>query len=134
MALLTDEEKVRVRHHTGYPNSAQVATSLLGVPSSIETFFIIERAMDGVRPEAMTQVRRHLQILDVIEAQMVDDLELLAITSVGEITFRPDEQGKLVDRYLYWVDSMCNLFAIERNPYDARFSNGAGVNVKVSHH
>ncbi len=133
MSMLTDEEKVRIRHHTGYPNAARVATTVLGMPSSIETFFIIELAMESVRVEALTQVRRHLDILDVIETQMVDDLELLAVSQVDEITIRPDEHAKLTNSYLYWRDSLCNLFGIEANRFDARFAGGTGINVKVNH-
>jgi hypothetical protein len=133
--LLTIGERVQVRLHLGYPNSADVATMVLGVPSSIETMFIIEKAMDLVRPEAMTQVRRHLQILDSIEAQMVDDLELLAVTQVDEITIRTDEQSSLVSRYLYWRSGLANLFGAEPNPFDPRFLGGAGggINLSVQH-
>lgn len=130
MSTLTPEEKVRIRHHTGYTNAATVATAVLGSPSSIETMFIIEQAMNVIRPEAEPQIRRHMQILDGIEAQMIDDLELLAVSAVDEITIRPDEQGQLEGRYLYWRDSLCNLLGIFPNPFDKRFMN-SGINTGV---
>ena len=66
---------------------------------------------------------------------MIDDLELLAVTAVEEISIRKDEQQALVDRYLYWVDALCNMIGIVRFPYDKRFLGGAanGVNVRVNH-
>jgi len=130
---LTDGEKVKVRHHTGFLNVADAATFVLGTPASVETQFIIEGAMNRVLELALPEVRRHLQILDAIEEQMVQDHELLAVEKLGEITVNTKEQEKLTRRYDYWVDSLCNLFGVERNPFDKRLvSGGAGINVGVA--
>ena len=77
-----------------------------------------------------------LATLDTIEAQMIDDLELLAVTAVEEITIRANEQSMLVDRYLYWCDALCNLIGIFRNPYDKRFigSGNGGLNGRHNRH
>lgn len=128
---LTDEQKVKVRHHLGYPNIAEVATFALGVPAQVETAFIIERCMNKLLPPSRPELERLLAICDQCEQQMVDDLELLAVESVGEITVNQDEQRKLVARYDYWVDSLANFLGVDRNPFDKR-KNGSGRGINVS--
>lgn len=129
---LSDQEKVKVRHHAGYLNVADAYTFVLGSPASVETQFIIEGAMNRVLEVAMPELRRHLQILDSIEQQMVDDHELLAVRSLGEITINEEEQRKLTVQYDYWVDSMCNLLGCMRNPFDKRLTSaGRSMNVAV---
>ena len=127
---MSDQEKVKIRHHTGYLNVAAAFTFVLGSPAAVETQFLIEGAMDRVLEVALPEVRRHLQILDSLEGQMVEDHELLAIRSIGEITVNEDEQKKLTGRYDYWVDSLCNLLGCMRNPFDKRLK-GRGLNVSV---
>jgi hypothetical protein len=130
---LTDDQKVMIRHHTGYPNQLSVASSALGVPSTIESSFIIEQAMNQVSAPQLPLLVRLLDTLDIIETQMTDDLELLAVTAVAEISIRQDEQPQLQSNYRYWVSALCNLLAIEPNPYDQRYSGGSGINVSVRH-
>lgn len=128
---LTDEEKVKIRHHLGYLNVSAVQTFVLGSPAAVETQFIIEGAMTKVLDAALPEVRRHLVILDQIEAQMVEDHELLAVSQVGEIAVRPDEQQALDLRYQRWRQSLANLLGVYPNPFDKRY--GSRVNVPVSH-
>lgn len=130
--LLTLEERVRVRHHTGYLNVSDVQSFALGLPAAVQTQFIIEGSMDKVIPESLPLLRKLIGTLDQIETQMVDDLELLAVTSIGSINIQANEQKMLVKAYLHWRDALCNLLGCIANPYDARFMN-AGVNASVSH-
>lgn len=128
----TEQEKVRIRHHTGYMNVGQVQTFSLGVPAAVETQFLIEGAMNRVLPEAELEVRRLVSILDTIESAKVADLELLAITQIGEISINNQEQQKLDREYDKWCAALCNLLCIPRNPYDQRVMNQGGINVRVS--
>lgn len=137
MSFLNEQEKVKVRHHTGYLNVQAAQTFVLGTPAAVETQFIIEGAMDRVLAEAIPEVRRHLQILDGIEEQMIQNFELVQVQSLGEIqvnsTGRDREQRQLIQVYDRWVDSLCNLLGVARNPFDKR--KGAlgtgGINVSV---
>lgn len=126
----TPEEKVKMRHHLGYLNVTQSATFVLGLPQAVETQFIIENAMNLVLPEAETEARRHIGILDSIEEQMVCDHDLLAVNKVGEIEVREDEQEALDKRYHHWRNALANVLGIYPNPWDRRFSH-SGVNVPV---
>lgn len=134
MSQLNDEEKVKVRHYLGYLNVQAAQTFVLGVPAGVETTFMLEGAMDRLIPAAVGECRRHLQILSQIEAQKVDNLELLQITKIGEIevnsTGKDKEQTQLDKQFDYWANSLANLLGVIRNPFDKRKSSN-GINVRV---
>jgi hypothetical protein len=125
---ITEQEKVRIRHHLGYLNVAASQTFVLGAPAALETQFLIEGAMNRILPEAEGLVREHLAKCDFVEQQVVENQELLAITVVGEIQVRQDEFEALMKRYHYWRNSLANDMGIYPNPFDKRF---AGVNIPV---
>lgn len=127
---LTDQEKVKIRHHLGYLNVGEAYTFVLGMPAGVETQFVIEGAMDRVLEAALPELRRQLQILDSIEEQMIADHELLAVNKIGEIELRNDEQESLDRRYDRWRQSIANMLGVNSNPYDRR---GGGINVMVRH-
>jgi hypothetical protein len=133
VASLTPQEKVKVRSHCGYLNVQEAQTFVMSVPAGVETQFIIEGAMDRILDAALPEVRRHIQILDSIEEQMVGDHELLAVEKLGEITVNTKEQYRLTQRYDYWVNSLCNLLGVYRNPFDRRIGGGGatGINAQV---
>lgn len=128
----TDEEKVKIRHHLGYLNVQEAATFALGVPAAVETQHLIEGAMNKVLPAAIGEARRHIQILDGIETQLIGDLELLAITQIGEISVRQDEMKALRKEYQYWRQGLANLLGTYPNPFDKRYSSSE-ANVPVRH-
>jgi hypothetical protein len=128
---LSVDERVRIRHHMGYLQVADAYTFVLGSPASVETTFIIEGAMDRVLEAAIPLMRKILQTLDAIETQSVDDLELLAVTSLGEIDVNTEELPKLERQYDKWVAKLSNMLGCPRNPFDKRFAATSGVNVGV---
>lgn len=129
--MLTLEEKVKIRHHLGYLNVAASQTFVLGSPAAIETQFIIEGAMNRVLPEAESEVRRHLAILDKLEEQSIQDQELLAVDRVDEILVRKTEMKEITEQYQYWRLSLGNLLGCYPNQFDKRFYGVAGLNVRV---
>lgn len=136
MAFLAKQEKVKVRHHLGYLNVQDAQTFVLGTPASVETQFIIEGAMDRILEEAVPEVRRHLQILDGLEDQMVNNHELMQIQKIDTIVVNSTgahrEQKELRKAYDDWVDSLANLFGVIRNPFDKRLRNyGRSINTRV---
>lgn len=128
---ITKEERVRARHHTGYLNAAANATFVLGTPAAVETQFLIEPALDKVLVEAVPLFRQILANLDAIEAQKIEDVEVLVASRVGQIDLRADEQEALDRQYAYWQGKLCNLLGIPANPFDK--SLGAGINATVIH-
>lgn len=129
----TDNEKVKIRAHLGYLGVAQSQTYVLGVPAALPSQFMIEGAMDRVLAAAEGIARRYIAILDTIEGQMVDDLELMAVTDLGSIKVNEKEMQKLRREYLHWRGALANLLGVSPNPYDQRFAGmvGGGVNVPV---
>jgi hypothetical protein len=131
-----DVEKVRLRHHLGYLNVAFAQTFALGIPTAVETQFLIEGAMNRVLPAAESECRRLVGILDKIECQMVDDQELLAVEKVDEIGISAKEMPRLRIEYQHWQRALGNLLGVPPNPYDQRFggySGGSGLNASVCH-
>jgi hypothetical protein len=130
----TEEEKVRIRHHLGYLNVAAAATFVLGAPAGVETTFIIESAMNKVLPAAETLARELIAKCDAVEAQLIENQELLAVTQVDEIGVRQDEFQALLHRYHYWRNGLANVLGVYPNPFDKRFEGGAGsINLPVMH-
>lgn len=130
--LLTEDEKVQIRHHTGYVNVGEMQTFVLGVPAGLETQYLIDGAMKRVLPAALPLIRRHLVILSGIEEQKVCDLELTAVNQLDSISINQGEQSALDKQYDYWVDSLCNALGVMRNPFDKRkFERPGGINVRV---
>jgi len=112
-----------------YMNVAQAYTFVLGVPAGVETQFLIEGAMDKVLDSALPQLRKLIAVLDGIEQQKIENLELLAVTKVGEIEIRQDEQEALDKQYDFWRGKVANLLGIIVNPWDK--SQGRGINARV---
>lgn len=133
--MFTEAEKVRIRHHLGYINVAQVQTFVLGAPAAVETSFLIEGAMNRVLVEAEAQARALVANCDGVEAQMAENQELLAVTQVDEIAIRPNEFEDLLKRYHYWRNALANVLGVVPNPFDKRFAaGGAGsINIRVVH-
>jgi len=132
-ALLTDEEKVKARHHLGYLNVQEAQTFFLGIPAGVQTQFMIEGAFDRVLPAAIPEFRRLLDVLDRIEEQAIGDLELLAIDQIDEIKINPKEHPRLWREYARWARALANLMGIIPNPYDQRWATGGGINTSVVH-
>lgn len=130
----TETEKSKIRHHLGYPQVGETSTFALGLPSPLQQSYMIEGAMNKVTPAGESEVRRHIGILDLLEQQMVDDFELLAVEELASIKINTKEQEALVNRYLYWRAGLANCFNVIPNSYDIRFTGmfgGAGINKRV---
>jgi hypothetical protein len=125
---ISEQDKVRARHHMGYLNVGSASTFSLGIPAAVQTQFTIEGAFSKVLPQAEPLFRKHLDRLDQIEEQIVEDTENVAVNRVDEIELRPDELRQLILRYQYWQGALGNLMGITPNPFDQRLWLGAGYN------
>jgi hypothetical protein len=131
--MFTDAEKVSVRRHMGYLNVASVQTFVLGVPTAVQTQFMIEGALNKVLDEAENEVRRLLGNLDRIECQMDANIGLIEFTAAEEVTTNPKAFEKLKQRYVWWQAALGNLLGVLPNPYDFRFGGwgASGINATV---
>lgn len=130
--MFADDEKARIRHHMGYLNVSAVSTFSLGVPTAIETQYLIEGALNRVLPEAESLARNIVVKMDLIDAQMTDDLELLSVSKVDEIEINPNEMQILKRQYRYRQLELGNLLGIPPNPFDQRFAGSGGINIQVN--
>jgi hypothetical protein len=128
---LTVDERVRIRWHGGYLNVAEAYTFVLGVPSSVETQFMIEGAMDRILESALPLVRSILAELDRMMIELWGTSELLDVSKLGNISIDPDLHKKRLRLYDYAVNSLMQLLGCQRNPFDKRLSSGGGMNVAV---
>lgn len=131
--MLNPEEKVKIRHHMGYPQVKAARTFFLGYPISAPTSTMIEGSLDQVEPQAEGQLRKLIVTLDAIEEQMTGDMELLAVEAIDEIKIRQDEFEQLLRQYKHWQLAMGNILGVPPNPFDQRFMGaGGGINAPVT--
>ena len=138
MSALSDEEKIKVRHHLGYLNVQEAQTFVLGTPAGVETQFLIEGAMNRLLAGAIPMVREILVKLDHTEEQMLCGQDLVEVNSLGEIqtnmTGQDRAQKQLRQAYQWWRMSLANLLGVPANPFDQRLGVmgfGGGISVPV---
>jgi hypothetical protein len=123
-AVLTEEDKSRIREHMGYPDVRAAASFIVGFPATIETAYLVETAMNEVRVEALPRLRRILDALDRFDEQDVEDLDAHIASKVGEIEINHDEHKLIDSRYDRWLGKLENLLCVSRNPFDKRWAGG----------
>lgn len=134
--MLTDDERVSVKHHLGYPNATAIQTFGLGVPMAAEPLYMLEGAMNAIAPAAEERLRRTLRRLDRVDEQLEENQDALLLSKVDEVEFRDNELELLMKRYARWQGELCNLLGIPGpSPFDARFSawTGESLNIGVVH-
>ncbi len=127
MAALTDQDKERIRYHTGYMETSFAASLQLGIPRPVQTVFLLENGM-GLLTEvnAVARVRCILDVLDGIEKQMVLATKTAGTARVGNVEMRGakagETHGDLLEReYVRWAGRLADVFGIPLYPYSARF-------------
>lgn len=134
LAVLTELEKNRIRHHLGYLVTQAAASISLGVPRASQPAFLVEFAMNSIPVDAIGQVRRWVAILDTTEETMVDAQSRLAAKRVGNIEMREDELDSLEREYLRWARRLADDLGVPLNVYSERFRGSAGsLNIPVAH-
>jgi hypothetical protein len=138
--MISEADQVRARSHLGYLNVNQGATFVLGIPAAVQTSFVIEAAWSKIIPAAEKLFRTYLDRLDMIEQQIVEDTEDVAVDKIDEIELRKDEFAQLIKRYQHWQGALANLLGVPPNPFDQRpwlgggyGGAGGGINVSVNH-
>jgi hypothetical protein len=137
--VISEQDKVRARHHLGFGGVQQSATFLLGVPAAVETAFMVEGTWARILPSHEQKFRQLLDNMDGIEQQMLDDQGDLAAVKVGSIEVNLKEFQMLIEQYKHWQGALANMLQIAPNPFDQRpmlgsgYNGGGGMNVPVVH-
>lgn len=124
--MISEEDKVRGRHHLGYGGVQEAATFVLGVPAAVQTAFMIEGAWSRILPSTEHLFRNLLDRLDGIECQLLEDQPNLAATAVGEIKLNGKEFEMLLQQYRHWQGALANMLQVPPNPFDQRPLLGSG--------
>ena len=128
---LTDDEKVRIRHHLGYLNVDEASTFVIGVPAGVETQFMIEGAFSRLLAAAIPQVRKLLKYCECTEEQRFGSQPNAVVKKVDNIEMGgADEQMMLSKNYDHWRAALANMFGVVPNPFDHRYAGG-GLNIPV---
>lgn len=117
--MLTDEEKGRVRYHLGFPDISQNTAIALGFPAAGHPQFIVESAMNRLRPSGEPLVRRALNECECIDAQLSQARrQRLQASQVSGISLRgPEEIASLEDQYDLWTDKLADILGCVKNPF-----------------
>jgi hypothetical protein len=127
---LSEADRERVRYHLGYLNVEVAASVALGFPSTSQPFFLVEKAMDRLYPEAVGRVLRILAELDCIEDQMSAARTRLPAQQLGELKLRNTneertEEDLLDASYQRWAKRLADQLGVPINPFSERFRSGA---------
>lgn len=133
-AVLTEEEKARIRYHLGYPQTDPVASIQLGVPRASQPMFLVEGQMNRIPDTVIALVRRAVAYCDATDQRILECQERMAAKSVGEIDLNESEADMLRKEYRYWVQRLADIIGAPINPFAAAFTAGASpLNVPVIH-
>jgi hypothetical protein len=130
--LLSDVEKAQIRHHGGYLNTDPVLSLQLGTPAISQESFIVEGAMNRIRPEAVGIIRQMLQACNDSERNLLEAQRRLRAKQVGNITLNGSECDQLEREYSRWTKRLYEDLGAPRNPYSTRFKDGPpGLSIPV---
>lgn len=130
-AVLTEDEKNRIRHHGGYLLTDPVSSIQLGFPRASQTQFLLEASMNRLPEAAVGQIRRYVAILDNIEDQLVDAQVRFKAKKLAEIELRDNETEMLEREYSRWAKRLYDDLGCPLNPYSERFRAGGGASINI---
>lgn len=127
----TDIEKAEIRRHLGYPNtSTQFVLAKGMINGSLASSWLLDAALNNMRPEAIFQIKAVLTILAGIETKITESLDRLAAIRLGELQLRtgrpgesePDLLWKEYDRH---AARLADLVGVAVYPYSTRGGGAA---------
>lgn len=133
-AVLTDEEKARIKYHLGYPQTDPVSSIVLGQRAFGQTSFMVDSAMDRIPTSVIGIVRQLVQILDLTEANIIDAQSFLVASAAGEVDINPNHIPNLEEQYAKWAKKLADTLGCPVNQYAAAFQGGCrSMNISVTH-
>jgi hypothetical protein len=130
-AVITEDEKNRIRHHTGYLITEPAAAIQLGYPRASQTQFLLEHAMNHVPEAGVGQIRNYIAILDNLENLLVEATTRFAAKRLGEIELRDNETDMIEGEYARWAKRLADDLGIPLNIYSERFRAGSGLSMNM---
>jgi hypothetical protein len=136
--VLSDAEKMRIRHHFGMPLLSMNPTISAGVPLPTPLLTRLELAMTLVLQDAEPIIRSTLQKCDDSEQAVFEAQDRLVAEKVDGITLRADELSAREVAYMRWVGRLEDHLGVCINPFSERATfkpshQGTNVgNIRVS--
>lgn len=120
MAITDPQTRERIKYHLGYPN-LQIAGSIqLGIPTPLQTMFLVDAAMDNITEPAITRVLKILNTLDNIECLLSDVAGHMAVAKSGGIELRANEHDLIEENYGLWMGRLADQLGAPPYPYSNR--------------
>ncbi len=123
---LTTEERERVRYHLGYLQVQPAASISFGIPRPIQTLFLVETALTNLLEVAEPRVRRIIQVMDDIECKLIDSVDVLEASQMGDLHTRENAPGLIDKEYYRWASRLADVLGVPLYPYSARFKQFVG--------
>jgi len=129
---LTETEQAKALRYLGYANWSSLASSFqLGFPSGSQPEFLVRDAFTRIDEEGILLVRRDIEQMDCIEAQIGDTSRLKA-SKLGDMTLNECEFGDLSQRMGYWRDMLAQDLGAYFNPFGSQGgATSGGRNARV---
>lgn len=122
---LTVEERVKIRHHLGYPNLSTGQAMAFGSVIPIQAHFLLESSMNNLLVDAEPIVRRLICTLDEIECLMARALPDLQVTRTGSgVELDKTYNDTLEKEYMRFAARLCDVLAVPFHPFSLRYSGG----------
>lgn len=131
-AVITEDEKNRIRHHLGYLVTEPAAAIQLGYPRASQTQFLVEHALNHLPNAAVGQIRNYVSIMDNLENLLVEATTRFAAKRLGDIELRDDETSMLEREYSRWAKRLADDLGVPLNIYSERFRTGGGIPINLS--
>lgn len=133
-AVLTDEEKARIRYHLGYPQTDPVSSIQLGAPAFGQTLFMVESAMERIPTSVIGIIRQLVQVLDHMEARIMEAPDFLIASAAGEVDINKDYIEQLRTEYARWAKKLADNLGCPINQFAAAFQGSVNsINIPVIH-
>ena len=131
-AILTEEEKARIRYHGGYLQINPAAAIILGFPAAAQPAFLVEQAMEHIPDTAIAIIRNLVAKCDITENNIMLAQTRMVAKSVDVIDLNPDEANQLRGEYRYWVQKLYDNLGAPINAYASAFQSGGRPPLNLS--
>jgi hypothetical protein len=123
---LTTAERERVRYHLGYLQVEPAASISFGIPRPIQTLFLVETALTNLLEVAEPRLRKIIQVMDDIECKLIDSVDVLEASQMGDLHTRENAPGLIDKEYYRWASRLADMLGVPLYPYSARFKQFIG--------
>ena len=123
-AVLTEEEKNRIRYHGGYLVVDPASAIIIGIPAATQPAFLVEQAMEHIPESAVAIIRNTVAKCDITENNIMLAQTRMVARSVDEIDLNPEEADQLRGEYRFWVQKLYDILGAPINAYASAFQSG----------